>query len=75
MKRLAGHSLQNEGAAFVVNEERRVVRAWPGRGISGRGRGLCSCGALSEMLDSGYARRNWHREHKAEVLAEQQGES
>lgn len=63
--RVAGHTLQAEGAAY----EQRASSAqwwrvtWLG-GTGGVGRGLCSCGDVSEVLDSGAARRAWHRTHK-----------
>lgn len=68
--RVAGHTLRNEGAPFVVDETQRVVRvhnSWGG--IGGFGRGLCSCGAMSDLLDSAHQRKKWHRAHKGEVAA------
>lgn len=62
MKRIPGHALQHEGAAHVVNERQQVVR------VRHRyGRGLCECGELSGMLDSGRQRKQWHRDHKASL--------
>lgn len=63
-KRVTGHSLMNEGAAFRDDGEREDF----GRhvlGTAGPGRAKCSCGELSEPLPSSTARRAWHREHKA----------
>lgn len=37
---------------------------------AGPGRALCSCGELSPKFQSGNARRQWHRDHKAMHLAE-----
>lgn len=61
--RVEGHTLWYEGA---VHDASGLVVLPIRRG--GRGRGRCSCNALSEMLDSGAARRRWHRRHKQEVL-------
>lgn len=40
-----------------------------GHGLQPVGFGLCACGARSDVLDSDYARRVWHRGHKDEVRA------
>jgi hypothetical protein len=62
--RLDGHSLWYEGAAHDDNGK----LVWTGAiRSSGPGRGKCECGALSEWLRSGNARKAWHREHKAQV--------
>jgi hypothetical protein len=66
MSRVAGHSLEREGAAYVVDDRGRVVRQAMNT-VGGYGRALCSCGQMSDMLGSGAARKAWHREHKAEV--------
>lgn len=58
-RRVAGHSLLAEGAAFDDDGERI---SWNTTG--GEGRAKCSCGALSEPLVSGIKRRDWHNEHK-----------
>lgn len=53
-----GHVLKNEG------------RVWGGLAWgSGPGLGRCLCGATSETLTTNAARQQWHREHKAEILA------
>lgn len=67
--RVPGHTLASEGAPYVVNIEKQTVRA-RGGGSGGTGRALCSCGALSEILHSGRARKDWHRAHKAEMAAQ-----
>ena len=68
--RVPGHTLVAEGAPHVVDETKRVVRAYNSwGGIGGYGRGLCSCGAMSDLLDSAHQRKKWHRAHKAEVTA------
>lgn len=60
--RVAGHELRMEGAPF--NDA--GVWNWPYR-RTGPGRGLCSCGDLSEELPSAAARKRWHRAHKEQV--------
>lgn len=60
---IKGHALQDEGAAYVVNERQQIVRARYGS----YGRGLCECGEMSDMLDSGRQRKQWHRDHKASL--------
>lgn len=66
--RLAGHELLSEGSPFV-KEGRHSHLAHSHYGTGGTGRGKCSCGALSEVLDSGTKRKAWHRGHKDEVRA------
>ena len=66
-ERVRGHSLVNEGAPFAFNESGGINRVGTGVGIGGYGRGLCSCGAHSELLDSAYQRKQWHRAHKEEM--------
>jgi len=63
-QRVSGHELRNEGAPFDARRHRiGIVNR-----TSGEGRGLCSCGALSDVLGSGSKRKAWHREHKSEQL-------
>lgn len=69
MTLVAGHALLFEGAPF----DRYGRRIW--RGTSGPGRGKCSCGETSEDLPSGYARRRWHRGHKAEIIEQSSNRS
>ena len=59
--RLAGHELDGEGAAH----DKRGIRIY--RGTGGWGFAICSCGAKSEYLTSGNARKQWHRNHKQEI--------
>lgn len=70
--RIHGHTLIAEGAAFELSDKygsgRRVYRVRAG-GAGGTGFGCCSCGAQSEVLDSGGKRKAWHRAHKMEVAA------
>lgn len=56
---VSGHTLRYEGQPFDGN----------GKKLHGvrEGRGKCSCGALSDVLDSNNKRKRWHAEHKAEV--------
>lgn len=65
MSRLAGHELLAEGAAFF-KQGRHILRAYTNR-TGGVGFARCSCGALSEVLDSGAKRKAWHRGHKDEL--------
>lgn len=65
MARITGHGLIREGAAHDDNGD-LDTRTWVVN-TSGAGRGKCQCGALSEVLPSGNARRAWHKVHKAEV--------
>jgi len=75
--RLRGHELYSEGAAFgPPSLDARGGRTYWGRtnplgGTGGVGRGVCSCGSASPVLDSGTKRKQWHREHKAEIRREQ----
>lgn len=71
--RLKGHGLQSEGKPYE-DDGRGGTRRTDIYG-SPPGFGLCSCGARSDVLDSDYARRVWHRGHKAEVRAAAEGES
>lgn len=57
--RLAGHGLVAEGRVWVVGSGRAPQ--------NGEGRGVCGCGAESPMLGSTRQRRQWHREHKADI--------
>lgn len=53
-----GHTLRQEGAAYVEESAGTRRGGWVGFG-------LCSCGARSEVLDGNNKRKRWHREHKA----------
>lgn len=59
-----GHTLVGEGAPHDNRGYR--IGHWS-LGVSGCGRGRCSCGALSPVMQSANQRKQWHREHKAEV--------
>lgn len=66
-ERVPGHTLRFEGAPHVVTETGQVERVWNSwGGIGGYGRGLCSCGEMSDLLDSAHQRKAWHRKHKAD---------
>ena len=67
-----GHGLMGEGAAYTVDTRGRVIRLLHNT-VGGFGRAACSCGVFSDkLLLSSTARREWHRQHKAEVLESQQ---
>lgn len=68
--RLAGHSLRSEGKPFEVTPGGAIVRRTGYRSYWGLG--LCSCGATSTQLKSNEQRKQWHRDHKAAVRAEQE---
>ena len=62
------HSLRFNGAAFsaegeLINPDQSVT--------SGVGAAMCACGAISEELPSGAARRRWFAEHKKTPLQEE----
>jgi hypothetical protein len=63
--RVPGHELQHDGAPH--DDDGRVIP--PGTRTSGDGRARCSCGTSSQVMVSGTRRRQWHREHKAQVIA------
>ena len=65
--RVPGHELRAEGAAHVDRCGRPYRESMR---LGGTGFAVCSCGARSETLDSNPKRKQWHREHKAAVLAE-----
>jgi hypothetical protein len=63
---VTGHGLQAEGAAFDTAGNRIAYNT-----VAGVGYGQCSCGERSDtMLDSGAARKQWHRDHKLAVVSE-----
>lgn len=64
MTRLSGHELLSEGAPY--DGKKRRISSYYG-GVSGEGRALCSCGALSDFLSSANKRKAWHRAHKEEI--------
>lgn len=63
-QRIKGHTLVAEGDPH----DRFGIPTWTyGGPVTGSGR--CRCGVQSEPLPTTAARKRWHREHKAEVLA------
>lgn len=58
--RVLGHTILNDGRTF--DPESRAY-------VNGPGPVRCSCGAESSMLPSTYARREWGRAHKKEMVA------
>ena len=66
--RVPGHALWNEGAPFRWGGRIpvRVDRGWR-MASSGEGFALCSCGATSDVLQTGAARKRWHAQHKIDV--------
>ena len=62
---IRGHGLKAEGKPYADNGE----GGWMHLYQQHVGRGLCSCGATSEVLESDAARKRWHKDHKAEVSA------
>ncbi len=60
-----GHGLLNEGAAFLLAEDGRLLRS--GGGTGGPGRGVCKCGVSSAILFSAGERQRWHAVHKIAV--------
>lgn len=65
--RVPGHHLVDGGAPFYGKNRPRPVNIYGG--VSGTGFAQCSCGAQSEVLDSGAARKRWHDNHRYEEFA------
>lgn len=61
-----GHTLRDEGKPYWLNVTGIPVLQQRGESW---GRGLCSCGVISDNMQSTRARRRWHVEHKADVQA------
>ena len=68
-QRVKGHTLRFEGGVCVRDGhgiDHAVEWAWEGSG-------MCSCGAQSAPdLGTNYARKQWHRTHKADVLSSEE---
>lgn len=62
---VVGHGLSAEGAPHDERGDRIGSNT-----VSGIGRGLCACGATSDVLPSAGQRRRWHREHKQAIRDE-----
>lgn len=61
-KRISGHALRGEGAAYSPRGERYY---WDT--IGGHGAARCECGAQSPIMTSAKNRKIWHWAHKSEV--------
>lgn len=61
---MLGHGLQAEGSAYTADGARVMYNT-----VAGTGHGRCACGETSPEAKSGNARKAWHRQHKAEILA------
>ena len=69
---IAGHAIAHEGAAFTAEGEyARADRSWIG--TAGQGYAKCECGAMSPEIGGRKYRREWHRQHKAEVREQEEG--
>ena len=67
--RVPGHTLRSEGKPYKILVVTDAGTMIPQREhYSKTGRGLCSCGLLSDMLASNGLRKRWHREHKSALL-------
>jgi hypothetical protein len=69
MQRVPGHSIDSL-ATPRDDDGNPVPPVRVGRFRKAIGRGKCSCGLLSPVLDSGPDRQEWHRGHKLDVLTE-----
>jgi hypothetical protein len=65
--RLSGHGLLREGKPWArLGDEWMEVRC-------GRyGRGRCSCGDSSPVLNSDAGRKRWHRDHKDKIRSDRE---
>jgi hypothetical protein len=65
---VSGHGLRGEGIGYErvtwSGHERWLVASDQRAAVA-----ICRCGEVSPPLPSTRARKQWHREHKAEVLA------
>jgi hypothetical protein len=65
--RVRGHTLVGEGSRH--DEYGGRISIWDSVYPDDKtGCGLCSCGEVSELLDSKNARMRWHRDHKLDLL-------
>lgn len=66
-----GHGLLKEGHGYV-QRGCEVPACVSGNAKNwNEGHASCACGAYSPHLFSTYARKAWHRQHKAEIRAAQ----
>jgi hypothetical protein len=70
--RLRGHGLFAEGKPFRVVGD--VRGEWIAVAVGRTGRGRCSCGERSPILESDAERKRWHREHKQQVREQEAGQ-
>lgn len=61
------HTLKADGAPHAANGD--LVNS--NKSTAGKGRARCSCGQLSEILDSRAARKMWFNGHKANPVVEE----
>lgn len=67
--RVSGHTLRSEGQPYKVLVVTDAGTTIPQREHHSKtGRGLCSCGVLSDVLPSNGRRKQWHRDHKSALL-------
>jgi hypothetical protein len=62
-----GHGLVSEG---LPHDDEGYPLIRNGFSHGGTGRAKCSCGTLSEILDSANKRKQWHRDHKNQILGD-----
>jgi FAD/FMN-containing dehydrogenase len=67
--RVPGHGLQAEGKAFAPGNLAEEQAPWI-RVRGHIGRGVCACGAVSDVEWTDAARKRWHRAHKDEERRE-----
>lgn len=70
---IAGHTLVNEGASFLLPRCEECQALPPGRVRDRQGHAQCSCGEWSEHLPSTAQRKQWHRDHKNAVAVSRSG--
>ena len=69
---MTGHALAYEGAPHDEQGQRIHEGRFP-YGVGGEGRAKCACGEMSDVLPSAYKRKQWYREHRAEVVEAEGG--
>lgn len=62
MSRQVGHGLRYEGAAFIGTAIRAQWEAGPGMA-------LCECNTYSPVIKNRAQRKQWHRDHKADIAS------
>jgi hypothetical protein len=56
--KVAGHALESGGRSHAEYPYRKDIPR----------PAVCECGATSELLPTNEARKQWHREHKADMI-------